>query len=78
LTLHERIERFRRDDVAAGRALMAVKWIGNEGSHGGRLDKKDLLDGFELLEHALSEVFGRRSKRLAAIERRITRRKGRR
>jgi hypothetical protein len=30
---------------------MAMKWLGNAGSHGEPVGKEDLLDAWELLEH---------------------------
>lgn len=79
LSLHSRIELFRQRNAELAQALMAVKWLGNAGSHEGGasgMDREDVLDGLELLEHVLVEVFEQRSKRLARIGKQIVKRKG--
>ncbi len=60
VSLHERIQIYsergqREQDLAT--AMFAVKWIGNEGSHPGKLTQSDLLDAFQLLEHVLNILF---------------------
>lgn len=37
---------------------MAVKWIGNEGSHQDVLTTSDVLDGAEILEHVIVALYG--------------------
>ena len=68
LTTHARIMEFQKCETAAGDALMAVKWIGNEGSHADALTASDVIDGAELLGHALRLLYDD-SDRL--LERRI-------
>lgn len=41
----------------ASDALEAVKWIGNTGSHEANLSVSDVLDGVEMLGHALRSIF---------------------
>ncbi|GAA5031859.1 DUF4145 domain-containing protein [Terrabacter aeriphilus] len=82
LTTHERITRLEvgRPDIAE--ALMAVKWIGNEGSHPGKIEAKDVLDGAQMFEHALALKYGSEQdqirKRIQEVNRRrgLPRRKG--
>lgn len=38
------------------KAFDAARWIGNEGSHAGKLTRDDLFDGFDLLRHALRTI----------------------
>ncbi|SEO01510.1 protein of unknown function [Actinacidiphila rubida] len=73
-TAHKRIELFkeRKPKFAdAADLLMAVKWIGNDGSHGNELGVGDVLDGVELLNHALELTYDTSAadlrKRAAAI-----------
>jgi hypothetical protein len=75
LSLHERIELFRRTNPRLADALMAVKWIGNAGSHSQPLERRDLLDGYELIEHVLDELFVQREKRIAKLSRQINQRR---
>ncbi len=79
LSLHQRIERFahRKPDLAKN--LMALKWLGNDASHGGRcLRREDTLDGFQILEHVLAELFDGNKAFLTKLTRQINRAKGRR
>lgn len=78
LTLHERILLYKDRDSQLAGAMMAVKWLGNVGSHGqGEVSRDRLFDGFDLLEHVLQEVYARHSKRLARLQRDLVRSKGR-
>jgi hypothetical protein len=76
LTLHRRIELFRKKKADLGDAMLAVKWIGNEGSHPGRLTRDDLLDAFQLIEHLLDEMFVNRNAQIAKISREVLKQKG--
>jgi hypothetical protein len=72
LTLHARIDFFAQKDSAAGAQLMALKSLGNTGSHDSGISRKDLLDAFEILEHALEEVINQRSAKVAALAKKLT------
>lgn len=61
LTLHKRIEFFMTKEPSLGSHLMALKWLGNTASHEGNVSRNDLLDAFEILEHLLDELIGKRS-----------------
>jgi hypothetical protein len=67
LTLHHRIEIFTKTEPRIGDQLMALKLLGNTGSHDGRVMRDDVLDAFEIIEHALLELIDHRSKRVAAL-----------
>jgi hypothetical protein len=75
LALHHRIERFgvKRADIAE--KLMAVKWIGNAGSHSNGATIDDALDGYELVDWVLDTLYARRHHRASALTRAINRRK---
>lgn len=72
LSLHARILLFEKTQPAIGRSLMALKWAGNSGSHGRSVSIDDLLDGYEILEHALQEIVEERSKRVAALAKKLS------
>ena len=60
VSLHERIQIYSQrgpSEQQLATAMFAVKWIGNEGSHPGKLTTDDLLDAFQLLEHVLNHLF---------------------
>lgn len=72
LPLHRRIEIFERESSQLGKHFMAMKWLGNSGSHGKSVNKDDLLDAFEILEHALAELLEKRSEKLSQLADRLT------
>jgi hypothetical protein len=74
LTLHGRIEEFAKRDAVIGAQLMALKWLGNTGSHEGRVTKDDLLDAFEIMEHALVELIDRRSEKVVELAKQLAHR----
>lgn len=56
-TLHQRIEFFGNQYPELKSHLLAAKWIGNAGSHFGDITRNDLLDGYELLQHCIYELY---------------------
>ncbi|MFI8769207.1 DUF4145 domain-containing protein [Streptomyces sp. NPDC053792] len=60
ISLDERISTFKAalpQHAEAAGMLLAVKWIGNVGSHEGVLRILDVLEGVEFLDHALSLIY---------------------
>jgi hypothetical protein len=76
LTLHKRIEEFKLTKPEIADYLLAIKWIGNSGSHVGKLEKIDVLDAYELLEHSLNKLFDDREVELKKKTKEINKRKG--
>ena len=76
MSLHQRIIAFgaNRPDIAE--VLLAVKWIGNEATHGKQLTVSDVVLCAEVLEAALVSLYDRRDAELKALTRSINRRKG--
>jgi hypothetical protein len=72
--LHDRLNGpFRRDHPDAARLLMAIKWIGNSGSHEhGTVTIDDLFDSIDFFSHALDIIYpvadNRRKDALAKAE----------
>ena len=77
LNLHARVDAFAKHDPTVGFQLMALKWLGNTGSHARRVAKGDLLDALEIIEHALGEILDRRSARVAELAKKLTKKHGR-
>jgi len=72
LGLHARIDSFAKTEPTLGPQLMALKWLGNSGSHDSRdVKASELLDAFEILEHALAEIVEGRSARVAALAKKL-------
>jgi len=76
ISVHRRIERFQAKRGGVGKALMAVKWIGNEGSHESSLSQLDLLDAFGMLSYALDAVYDDRVKTVSQLATKINKAKG--
>ena len=64
-TAHQRIELLKAKGQPkycnAADLLMAVKWIGNDGSHGSAVSVSDVLDGVELMNEALDLIYETRT-----------------
>lgn len=75
-TLHERIEMFEKKEPVLGGQLMALKFLGNSGSHDSEIDREDLLDGYEVLEHVLHELVNKRSKAIVALAKKLKKKHG--
>ena len=78
LKLHGRIERFAEREKDAATQLMAIKWLGNTGSHTALegLTHDDLLGAFEHFEYALDLVYVKKGPALAKLARAINKKKG--
>ena len=76
LTLHQRIEEFKKKNSEVGDYLLAIKWIGNEGSHPGNLERIDILETYELLEHSLDKLYERKDEKMKRLSKEINRNKG--
>jgi len=76
LSLHDRILIFRPTNPDVGELLLAMKWIGNIGSHTNKLKREDLLTDFELLQFVINEIFVNDRKRLKKIAQKIIKSKG--
>lgn len=73
LSLHARLDIYAQKEQVVGSQLMALKWLGNSGSHGGGVvSREDLLDAFEIMEHALLEIIEKRSKYVATLAKNLT------
>lgn len=78
LALHDRIVAFKKEEPEAADTLLAIKWLGNEGSHAGTgaLTVDDLLDAYELFEHAIEQVYVKRSKKMSKLASGINKKRG--
>lgn len=76
LNLHQRIEEFKKKNPEVGEYLLAIKWIGNVGSHPGNLSKLDILETYELLEHSLDKLYENKEEKLKKMSKEIIKRRG--
>ena len=72
LDLHSRIEEFSKVDPIQGKLLMALKIVGNTGSHQSSINKNDILDALEIVEHSLNEIIDNRSARIAKLAQQLS------
>ncbi len=78
IALHKRIIEFRDSPgmKKLGESFLAVKWIGNPGSHGGEgISDSDLLDAYEILELALHELYDTKKNKIEKIVKAINKTK---
>jgi len=76
IPLHHRIVAFQKKSPHIGEKLLAIKWLGNSGSHLTGLQRKDVIKGYLLYSHVLEELFEKRTETLDAMARKINKRKG--
>ncbi len=68
ISLHDRIVEFQKSDPESAQRLLAIKWLGNEGSHSNAVTKNDVLDAYEILEILLDILYVGYHK---AVERKV-------
>jgi hypothetical protein len=79
-SLHERIEilegkKPKLKDICD--RMMAVKHLGNAGSHpGDKVERKDVFDGFDILERVLRDMYSTTEGALTKMVRQINKRRG--
>lgn len=78
LTLHDRIEELAKSDPKIGAQFIALKLLGNAGSHDSDVSQNDLLDAFEIMEHALAELiyYKNKAKRVSKLAKGLTKKHG--
>ena len=77
LALHNRIDLLPKRYDHVKELFLAVKWIGNAGSHSNKeVGKNDVFDCYELMSELLSEVISNRSEKTKALAKQINKKKG--
>lgn len=61
--LHRRLEQFSKKFPDLGEMTMEIKWLGNEASHCSALSKSKILDGYQIFEYVLKQLFTEPAKR---------------
>lgn len=69
--LHQRIEHFTKSQKRLGQLLLAIKIIGNEGSHIGDIKIDDILDAYEILEEIVEIVYIKKRNKITTIAKEI-------
>lgn len=76
LDLNARISLFEKSDSEHAPTLTALRMIGNLGSHGDKVNRRPLLDAFEIYEYALAELCGQRKVRIEQLRQKLISSKG--
>ncbi len=78
LTTHSRIESLKKSHKEAAEYLMAIKWLGNTGTHTyfEGLERKDILDAATLFEAAIERLYLKKDKEFERLAAAINKRKG--
>ncbi len=67
IPLHHRIEKLDKKFDPEKTHLMALKIIGNPGSHGQKIDSLDLVNAYEILDHVLNRIYSNEEKRITKV-----------
>lgn len=77
LNLHSRISLLPEKYSELADLLIAVKWLGNAGSHADSpVTIDDVMDAYELIDHVLQELYTQKAKKAKALAKLINKKKG--
>jgi hypothetical protein len=77
LTLHDRINLLPAKYSVLKDQMIAVKWIGNAGSHSGEdVSSDNVLVTYEMVEHILQEIYDPKAIKLNSLAKKINTKKG--
>ena len=76
MSLHGRIKEFEKTDKDNAELLLAVKWLGNSGSHPGGLDRDNVLDAFDMIEMVLTNLYNKSATAIRRKAKAINKAKG--
>lgn len=76
LALHDRILGMPAKYKALTDPLLAIKWLGNVGSHTDKITRDDVFDALDILEHVLEELFDKHRRKLRTLVQAINKEKG--
>jgi hypothetical protein len=77
VTLHQRITLLPAKYSQLKEMIIAIKWLGNAGSHGhGKITMDDVMDAYELTEHIIEEIYSPKTKKLKVIAKKVNKKKG--
>lgn len=72
-SLHKRIERLPEGYSEFKDSLMAIKWLGNAGSHEIDLvEVQDIMDAYEIIAFILNEIYESKISKIRKITKRMT------
>jgi len=75
IPLHSRILNYKKINPEVADYLLAIKWIGNSGSHVDKLTKDDVLDAYILLDHSLNKLYNNEEKKIKKLTKEINKKR---
>ena len=76
ISLHQRILLLPKKLDDFKEYFFAVKWLGNTGSHPGKILVDDIMDAYDIIETILNEVFEKRTKSIKNLAMKINKKRG--
>jgi hypothetical protein len=77
ISLNRRIELLPAKYLGFKDLLLAIKWLGNAGSHSWKEVKfDDVMDAYEIMEHLLAEIYDSRTMKVKALAKKVNTSKG--
>ena len=76
ITLHSRITKIRGKYHAAHDSLLAIKWLGNAGSHSGLLTREAVFDALDIFESVLVGLYSKHPSVIRRLVSSVNARKG--
>lgn len=78
IALHSRILMLPKKFDALKDLLLAIKWLGNAGSHDGKaqITADDVLDSYEFMDHVLQEIYVKKLGALKKLAKKVNMKKG--
>jgi len=77
ISLHQRIELLPSQYAQLKDLILAIKWLGNAGSHAnGKISMDDVMDSYDMFEHVLEQIYMPKTKKLRALAKQVNKNKG--
>lgn len=76
ISLHKRIGLLQKKYTQFEKQFLAIKWLGNTGSHGSQITIDDIIDSYEILDYLLDELFDQKSRSIEKLSRTINKKRG--
>lgn len=77
LNLHQRIELLPKRKEGLKDLLIAIKWLGNAGSHSTKsITMDDVMDAYEIMDEVLAELYPKQKRSVRTIAQEINKKKG--
>lgn len=76
LMLHNRIQRIEKTHPEVHDYLMAIKWLGNAGSHSNVLTREAVFDSMDILEAVMDKIYSKHPAALQVLVKKVIARRG--